>query len=93
MTRYSATSECWCEIEWDYNVSPARRGYLNEPPEDATVDDLRGWLIGPKGERMELPDWAVELFRDDASLLIAADEAAEDEYWNRGEWLREARLG
>lgn len=93
MTRYSTTSEVWAEIEWDYNVTPASRGGRDEAPSGATVDDLRGWLIGPKGERLELPDWAVELFRDDASLLIAADEAAEDEYWNRGEWLREARLG
>lgn len=61
MSDYSTTYECYVNAEFDYDVSPGYRGSRTEPPEAASVENLRVTIVGPRGERLECPDWLTPL--------------------------------
>jgi len=74
MTAYSAETEEYITVEWDYDVSRGYPGSRTEPGYGPSVENLSAFLIGPHGERHALPDWWAERYMDEKLLIIEADE-------------------
>jgi hypothetical protein len=80
MATYSATSECYVDVEFSFDVDPGYKGSRTEPPEAPAVINLSAVIVGPRGERLACPDWLVPLLAgsDDSWLLAEAEGAREE---------------
>jgi hypothetical protein len=78
---YSATREGSVMVEFTYDVDPGYPGDRIDPPEPASVENLRATIIGPKGQRVECPQWLAEMLAEQEghdSLILMAQEAGYD---------------
>lgn len=89
MGRYTADTFHEITVEWDFDVDPGYRGSLTEPPERPSVQNVRAWMTGPKGQRHPMPDWWIDLEVDDDSLLIEAQEQREQALCDAADARRE----
>jgi hypothetical protein len=69
------------EVEFTYDVDPGYRGDRIDPPEPASVQNLKAAIYGPKGQRLECPDWLAEMMAEqegEDSLIMIAQEICDD---------------
>jgi hypothetical protein len=60
MSAYHTTAECYVDVEFSFGVDPGYKGSRIEPPEAPAVENLRATIVGPRGERLECPDWLID---------------------------------
>jgi hypothetical protein len=78
---YSMTSEQTFQVEFTFDVDPGYAGDRIEPPEPASVQNLKATIYGPKGLRLECPQWLAEMLAEQEghdSLILMAQEARAD---------------
>jgi hypothetical protein len=78
---YSMTSEQTFQVEFTYDVDPGYPGDRIDPPEPASVRNLKATIYGHKGLRLECPDWLADMLAEQEghdSLILMAQEAGYD---------------